>query len=546
MAPIPGVSAQRKRKSASISAAVPDVQLVSIEHPCIVRNVDAGFKSLGGEQQVKHILEPGSDQDARPRKAQRRVTTGAIVGVSLHPHDPLAKKLESTPNSTHGVLVKVTLPKWTGRKRKRGSEDAFLPSASPRSGHEIMAPDVIRRLLDNAGNHSVEAVGSIETSHRFDSLPDIRIREQDVPVMRELKQHGLTPDYDVLKDLHIDLTPGTNGIKALPRPGHFVPPDIANNENPFELYRDIPHKPQPHTAKYDPYYYPDGEIPTKLKPLVDALAAYFETRPIATRLVLQYAFPDIQHTRLDVAATWVGTKPKEGPWKDCIIKRGIDPALDPQYRVYQIVAVRPQNKGEKEDSGSHVFDGETKTKGRTYQYCDITDPPLAKIVNTQDFRSLEEGYGGPSCGWYHSGSVAKMKVLMAHKIRHMQLSSEPLDERIYAALAALPDKVDEDTVPEFDWKEYGAEAKSLAKMIRTEALRLGREAVEYAKGGNASGIIGGVDGAEDADGDEAVVTGELAIDPSLLEDGQGAIGDGFGDPLSDETPTEGRVGNAVM
>lgn len=34
---------------------VPSERVVSIEHPCIVRNFDNGLKSLGGEPQLKHV-----------------------------------------------------------------------------------------------------------------------------------------------------------------------------------------------------------------------------------------------------------------------------------------------------------------------------------------------------------------------------------------------------------------------------------------------------------------------------------------------------------
>ena len=34
---------------------VPGERVVSIEHPCIVKNFDNGVKSLGGEPQMKHV-----------------------------------------------------------------------------------------------------------------------------------------------------------------------------------------------------------------------------------------------------------------------------------------------------------------------------------------------------------------------------------------------------------------------------------------------------------------------------------------------------------
>jgi len=37
------------------SYTVPELRIVSVEHPCIVKNFDKGFKSLGGEQHLKHV-----------------------------------------------------------------------------------------------------------------------------------------------------------------------------------------------------------------------------------------------------------------------------------------------------------------------------------------------------------------------------------------------------------------------------------------------------------------------------------------------------------
>ena len=34
---------------------VPQKRIVSIEHPCIVKNFGNGFKSLGGEQQLQQV-----------------------------------------------------------------------------------------------------------------------------------------------------------------------------------------------------------------------------------------------------------------------------------------------------------------------------------------------------------------------------------------------------------------------------------------------------------------------------------------------------------
>lgn len=34
---------------------IPPNRIISIEHPCIVRNLDKGLTSLGGEPRIKHV-----------------------------------------------------------------------------------------------------------------------------------------------------------------------------------------------------------------------------------------------------------------------------------------------------------------------------------------------------------------------------------------------------------------------------------------------------------------------------------------------------------
>lgn len=47
--------ASENSASATASLGVPQDRIVCIEHPCIVKNIDNGVKSLGGEQQLQEV-----------------------------------------------------------------------------------------------------------------------------------------------------------------------------------------------------------------------------------------------------------------------------------------------------------------------------------------------------------------------------------------------------------------------------------------------------------------------------------------------------------
>ena len=81
---------------------------------------------------------------------------------------------------TNNLLLKVTVPKRTGRKRKRGSsgpfqaeahgEEANAQSQGPRSQNpHVDAATIFRSLQDNASKYTVSVAGLIDETHRFRS-----------------------------------------------------------------------------------------------------------------------------------------------------------------------------------------------------------------------------------------------------------------------------------------------------------------------------------------------------------------------------------------
>jgi general transcription factor 3C polypeptide 5 (transcription factor C subunit 1) len=51
------MSAPATNSGSAPSYDVPQERIVSIEHPCIVKNFNNGFQSLGGEHQLKHVSD---------------------------------------------------------------------------------------------------------------------------------------------------------------------------------------------------------------------------------------------------------------------------------------------------------------------------------------------------------------------------------------------------------------------------------------------------------------------------------------------------------
>ncbi|KAK3057628.1 tau 95 subunit of transcription factor TFIIIC [Extremus antarcticus] len=481
--------------------SVPPSQIVSIEHPCIIKNFQNGFKSLGGEQQLKHVLE-NDIGDSRSPDIKKGVEP--VAGVSLRPDDPFAKKLSSTAVQTGNILVKVTVPKRTGRKRKRGSNEQYQDSlrsqdAAPTS---ITHADLLRRMQDNADNYKIEAIGVITDAHRFKTLPDFQIRADDVPIMRELRDHIMVPDYDKLKAFNLPAAVQDSSVPTpFPGPPSFLPtgrPAIRQTRQP-KNYENIPAHalrdrapgapPAPQlrdlTIDHDLPQYPSGpkpdippraDIETVVKDILFELETALAKRPIYTRKAYVQLLRGHRETNIRRAFPYLAFYLSEGPWRNTVIKYGVDPRTDPKMRIYQTVSLSKAAAKAiygpvygKPSQFFRVFDGTTVIDpDGMFQLCDFTQPLLHRLVHESPVRAKAD----QKLGWYFNGTIAKIIVIFRDML--IQLANPDRETKMtdedYEVLANLPDQVTALKECLLDPEHYGTHIRSLAEAIGDEAV----------------------------------------------------------------------------
>lgn len=485
-----------------------------------------------------------------------------IIGVSLRPKDPFAKKIVSTAVESRNVLIKVTLPKRTGRKRKRGSDKSFAESSSPEPLNDsIAAPEFLRRLQDNEGKYTLEPVGTINETHRFRNLPDFQLIASDNAMMRELATHAFKPNYEALKNLAIDMTPGAKHITSFVAPPTFMaaahPYRYEFNQAPgVKLQQDstgkvtttniqAPARRVAIAVEPDVDVVPQGPPPglkrnhsfgTYLDDAITALRQLLETRPLITRRVAMNYIPQYSDTVFKEATQWVGYSFRAGPWRDSLVKYGVDPRQHPSHRQYQTlmfqVDKRTQNASVPsaastnlpESWQNHIFDGSHLTpSGKTWQICDVTDPLLRSIFDTP---TLQAECDVHQFGWYFNGTLCKARAIMRDKIEHLLRGLEqPHGE--YEKIARLPERVSRNSMADtyLADAEVGSKAGELAIEVRSMArlgekstlarAREGRLREALARGGGSGGVVEGEEEEEDEDEDAA------AIDPALVGSGAG-------------------------
>lgn len=85
----------------------------------------------------------------------------------------MTRPLKSANVSTNNILLKVTVPKRTSLKRRRGAEGPYCEGPEVGVLGERAAPMakdaqyLFRSMCDNSKSYQVEPIGTINQTHRF-------------------------------------------------------------------------------------------------------------------------------------------------------------------------------------------------------------------------------------------------------------------------------------------------------------------------------------------------------------------------------------------
>lgn len=121
----------------------------------------------------------------------------APAQLLLRPDDALSRPLKSTSSASSNVLLQVTVPKKTGRKRKRGSNEPFQNAPVETKSEAVPRPtakEMMRSLRDNESNYQIKPVGRVERTHVFRGMPDFVYSTMNSPFMNKFRDKILPYD----------------------------------------------------------------------------------------------------------------------------------------------------------------------------------------------------------------------------------------------------------------------------------------------------------------------------------------------------------------
>ncbi|KAI6357637.1 hypothetical protein MCOR25_007591 [Pyricularia grisea] len=476
---------------------IPTRTVSAIEHPMLIKDHDKAIKTFGSNFNFAAVLDHESAQ----------------LSVPLYPRydNPVVRPIISHNAPSHNVLLKIEVPRRTGRKRKRGSDGPWLEPGAERAEPQHMygesrrprimsqkgldEPNMLqRKLQDNIGKYKVEAVGLIRNTHRYRGLVDYQYSTVNAPFMNNIIDKVLPGDVAQMRKFTME--PGT----ANPPNVEIVPPPVFSHMNlPFHYnYAQNPYVRTVHReggattinltarANHAGYFiahdtYPAPNAPSRNPNVKDPqmaaaiveLSLAFEERPIWTRrsltnrLAASARSGEFSENIIKHAMPFFAYQFKGGPWRDAVVRYGVDPRTDPECRIYQTLMFKTRRaeagnpdqqwasvrrseastrkwrraptlnaggpKNGENDANSHIFDGQTFcTDGKVWQVCDITDPLLVKIFANAQVRSECEVSGS---GWYRRGLWAKARAIMKCKMLAIAFGRTLSDQDFTPALA---------------------------------------------------------------------------------------------------------------
>ena len=96
-----------------------------------------------------------------------------VASLYLHPGDRNRKPTFSENVATNNIVLKIAVPKRTGRKRKRGDFGPFQEATEEnQSRPSLISRDtryLLRSLQDNVARYEIQPIGVVLETHRFRS-----------------------------------------------------------------------------------------------------------------------------------------------------------------------------------------------------------------------------------------------------------------------------------------------------------------------------------------------------------------------------------------
>lgn len=520
----------------------------------------------------------------------------------LHPGRHQLNSVLSGNTTSKSLVCQVIVPKIIGRKRKGSLVDS---EAEDLESHQMTEKQrLMQSLKDQPEACDFKIIGQYNRVHKFRTMPDFAYSQQSNNFMRSFNDTIGTFKYEKLKEFQLhgneEYKPDADLIPPPVFSPHVIPFNYVYQQNTSvkvvvgddgevtTLNESTFQRSVVSRVAIDidqvPTEPPLSVTPIDLQPatsqiLIQKLRALFTERPIWSRRAVYHQLEQAQSlSGLKWLFQYVGYEFGAGPWAMTVIRYGVDPRADPEFRMYQSITLHfepqarhhPTTPGKGNRGGArqapkkvnhldengvpgYIFTGKSLVlDGKTWQVCDVQDPLIRAIFSTENLRSECDM---DSDGWFKNGTWAKAKVIFRYKARALLNGDNSWAEDDFVRAAEMPDEFNP-TLKDLpvDTTGWSRRAILVAFTIKHGSLTFGRNRSQWASHDASEAVMQALrkhdskDSGEQADSDENLAElfqddQDLLRDESMSDVMDGSEEEDVEEDIGEEEEEDAGVGD---
>ncbi|OBA23765.1 hypothetical protein METBIDRAFT_9994 [Metschnikowia bicuspidata var. bicuspidata NRRL YB-4993] len=469
--------------------------VTAVELPLNVKNPSRAISMLGGKERIRMAT------NAQYRPLPIQVSSHSVDERNLELRlrkDPFHHPVQATVNRREKVLVKVSVPKLA------------LPADYHANPGKYLIRELLRRNKEQGGpEHRVEPVSIVNKNYNFRAMADFQMLTKNNATVQRFNADVLHSEkfeatrafyHETLTNKDEYKEPGNyeNRDHQLVPPPHFsavrFPFDYKYKKNSFTMairdgqgdvkmvMKNDSKKLFTNTVDYHKGTVPDRPLPAivakytwlqstdlshewadkKLYECIQHLHRLFALKPIWLRKALVDVLPDRLKLAVKEALPYVSYCYKNGPWRFCNVRLGVDPTADRSFWMFQSEYFRLYGINMRHasvdssrkvlpntiawfhpDSDAKVsecllFTGTKLPAAINYQLGDILDPDIHRLIQDAQakgenhfFRTLPD----PQDGWITRQMMGTVRGVVRYKLRRLQ-HEEPIEASQIAKIIA--------------------------------------------------------------------------------------------------------------
>lgn len=495
-----------KKLAEEFSMDIPHV--TAIELPLIVNNVDKAVSMLGGQEKLKKAVGPTTFVENKKPQLELRLRNDRF-------HHPI----QSISNEKEKLLIKVTVPKKN----------------LPPNYKDLSLKEIIEINDNKQGSTTIQPISIINKTFSFKSINDFQVNTKNNKVVNEFNEKLINNhSFKTFKELfgedrflnnedYKDPNNYFNGDHQLPPPAVFTSIkqvqeyQYAKNQSTEtiktetgelkviskkalpKLYSKVldvnnsvtPMEPHPELTKsfneLSNSQLLVNSFNYDLLGCIKWLKEIFDIKPIWLRKHLEDIVSDEHRRVLKQALPYVTYIYKNGPWRFCNIKLGVDPKTSQQYWIFQSEYFRVSSYNFRHKSSELservlpnsikvfneftrlpnsainkvkidsklIFKGDILPSTITYQVGDVIDEDVESIIETarkkgEFFRDLDL----KNDGWINRQTIETIRRVIKYKLQQL-IKEEPVDRMKITKLINTNYRDAENEEPEDDDEDVG-------------------------------------------------------------------------------------------